>query len=69
MCISIKMSHRILEFFFIQNNLQSVSRSLLSLVPRRSFSERRLNDPPAGACVCVPRRSKNGLTLASGRLC
>lgn len=57
------------NFFTIEKYLQSVSRSLLSLVPRRSLSERRLNDPPAGACVCVPRRSKNGLTFASGRLC
>lgn len=51
------------------NCLRSDSRSLLSLVPRRSFNDRRLNEPPAGAWAWVPRRSKNGLTFASGRLC
>lgn len=51
------------------NRLQSVSRSLLSFVPRRNFNERRLNEPPAGACACVPRRNRNGLTVANGRLC
>lgn len=50
-------------------HLQSVSRSLLSLVPRRNFNDRRLNEPPAGACAFVPRRNKNGRTFAIGRLC
>lgn len=53
--------------FYEWNFLQSVSISLLSFVPRRSFKDRRLNDPPDGACV--PRRNKNGLTFATGRLC
>lgn len=53
----------------LKSALQSLSRSLLSFVPRRSFKERRLNEPPAGACACVPRRSKKGLTFANGRLC
>uniref|UniRef100_A0A1A9Z7B6 Uncharacterized protein n=1 Tax=Glossina pallidipes TaxID=7398 RepID=A0A1A9Z7B6_GLOPL len=46
--------------------LQSASISLLSLVLRRSFKDRLLNEPPV--VVAVPRRSKKGLTAeAVGR--
>lgn len=44
----------------------SASISLPSLVFLRNFSERRLNDPPV-VLVAVPRRSKNGRTVATGR--
>lgn len=47
--------------------LQSASISLESLVFRRSFNERLLKDPPVGTAA-VPRRNKNGLTVATGRL-
>lgn len=42
--------------------------SLPSFVPRLSFSERRLNEPPVGA-PDVPRRSKNGRTGTTGLRC
>lgn len=47
---------------------QSVSKSLPSFVFRRSFSDRRLNDPPVGF-VAVPRLKRKGLTVATGRRC
>lgn len=48
--------------------LQSDSMSFPSFVPRLNFSDLRLNEPPVGAVV-VPRRNRNGRTLAMGRLC
>lgn len=42
--------------------------SFPSFVPRLNFSDLRLNEPPVGAVV-VPRRNRNGRTLAMGRLC
>jgi len=42
--------------------------SFPSLVPRRNFNERLLNEPPVGA-PDVPRLNKNGRTPATGRLC
>lgn len=42
--------------------------SFPSFVPRLNLSDLRLNDPPVGAVV-VPRRNRNGRTLAIGRLC
>lgn len=54
--------------FFNFNNLQSASISFPSLVPRRSFNDRRLNEPPVGA-PDVPRRNKNGRTGTTGRRC
>jgi hypothetical protein len=40
--------------------------SFPSFVPRLNLSDRRLNEPPAVAFV--PRLSKNGRTVAIGRL-
>lgn len=48
--------------------LQSASMSFPSLVPRLSFNDLRLNEPPVGA-PDVPRLSKNGRTGATGLRC